>query len=62
MIAVEFAVLGSFNPGQHDSKTWCSFHICKRGTLATVFLDSLLDKLSQKTFTFNPFSPSPLPQ
>lgn len=61
MIAVEFAALGNFNPGQHDSKTLCSFHICKRGTLATVFLDSILDKVSQKTFTSIPFLPLPYP-
>lgn len=61
MIAVEFAALGNFNPGQRDSKTLCSSHICRRGTLATVFLDSLLGKLSQEAFRSTPFLPLPTP-
>lgn len=55
IIAIELAELGNFNPSQCDSK------ICKKGTLATVFLSSLLDEFRWKISTFNPFLPLSCP-
>lgn len=61
IVATEFAELGNFNGSWHDLKIWCSIYFCKKGTLATVFLGTLLDEFNRKISTFNPFLPLSCP-